>query len=187
MKINLNKIIIILGSIALTSCQTLTNIGLVQSKNDAIISVQNHQNFLNSSREYKKCIDEGHFFDRKASQSKDNSLSLYSKSADILSKCELILGDYTTIVSDEERMKNNALSIQNYLKSGRLKVASRSLEQFKNKFNKDLIYPDGSSFTKNAESILDFSNDKGSLNLEMTNNNQKIKSELKRAWYWIKK
>ena len=72
-------------------------------------------------------------------------------------------------------------------KSGRLKVASRSLEQFKNKFNKDLIYPDGSSFTRNAESILDFSNDKGSLNLEMTNNNQKIKSELKRAWYWIKK
>ena len=65
MKINLNKIIIILGSIALTSCQTLNHIGLVQSKNDAIINVQNHHNFLNSSREYKKCIDEGIFLIKK--------------------------------------------------------------------------------------------------------------------------
>ena len=142
---------------------------------------------MNSSREYKKCIEEGHFFDKKASQSKDNSLSLYYKSADILSKCELILGDYNTIVSDEERMKNYALSIQNYLKSGRLKVASLKLEDFKNKFDRDLIYSDGSSFIKNTEAILDIANEKKGLDLEMTNSNRKIKSELKRIWYWSKK
>lgn len=187
MKMKFNKIIIIIGSLALTSCQTFNDLGLMKSTNKAIINAQSHQNFLNSSREYKNCIDEGYFFDKKASESKDNSLSLYLKSADILSKCDLILGDYNTIVSEEQRMKNSALSIQNYLKSGKLKVASRSLEEFKNKFNKDLIYADGSSFTKNTESILDFSNEKSGLDLEMINNNQKIKAELKRAWYWIKK
>ena len=40
---------------------------------------------------------------------------------------------------------------------------------------------------ENVESILDFSNEKNSLELELTNNNKKIKNELRRAWYWKKK
>ena len=79
------------------------------------------------------------------------------------------------------------MSIQNYLKSGRLKVASLKLEDFKNKFDRDLIYSDGSSFIKNTEAILDIANEKKGLDLEMTNSNRKIKSELKRIWYWSKK
>ena len=49
------------------------------------------------------------------------------------------------------------------------------------------VYSDGSSFIKNTEAILDISNEKKGLDLEMTNSNRKIKSELKRIWYWSKK
>ena len=120
-------------------------------------------------------------------RAKDNSISLYSKSAEILSKCDQIVGNYNAIITQDQRMKNYALSIQNYLKSGRLKVASLKLEDFKNKFDRDLIYSDGSSFIKNTEAILDIANEKKGLDLEMTNSNRKIKSELKRIWHWSKK
>ena len=106
---------------------------------------------------------------------------------DILSKCDQMIGDYNTVSDQEKRLKNNAFAIQNYLKSGRLKVASLKLQEFIQRFKRDLIYPDGSSFLENVESILDFSNEKNSLELELTNNNKKIKNELRRAWYWKKK
>ena len=188
MKIKFNKIILAVGALALTSCQaSFKDYGLLNGNSKVITSVQSHQKFLNSSREYDRCVDEGHFFDKKASDSKDNSISLYSKSADILSKCDQLIGDYNTIVSKDQRMKNYALSIQNYLKSGRLKVASLKLEDFKNRFDRDLIYSDGSSFIKNTEVILDIGNEKKGLDLEMINSNRKIKSELKRIWHWSKK
>ena len=188
MKIILNKIILTLGALALTSCQTsFKDYGLLNGNSKVISSVQSHQKYLNSTREYERCVDEGHFFDKKASDSKDISISLYSKSAEILSKCDQIVGNYNTIITQDQRMKNYALSIQNYLKSGRLKVASLKLEDFKNKFDRDLIYSDGSSFIKNTEAILDIANEKKGLDLEMTNSNRKIKSELKRIWYWSKK
>ena len=188
MKIKFNKIIITLGALALTSCQaSFKDYGLLNNSSKVITSAQSHQKYLNSTREYDKCVDEGYFFDQKASDSRDNAISLYSKSAEILSKCEQLIGDYSTIITKDQRMKNYALSIQNYLKSGRLKVASSKLEDFKSKFDRDLIYSDGSSFIKNTEAILDIANEKKGLDLEMTNSNRKIKSELKRIWHWSKK
>ena len=188
MKIKLNKVILTIGALALTSCQaSFKDYGLLNGNSKVISSAQSHQKYLNSTREYERCVDEGYFFDKKASDSKDNSISLYSKSAEILSKCDQIVGNYNAIITQDQRMKNYALSIQNYLKSGRLKVASLKLEDFKNKFDRDLIYSDGSSFIKNTEAILDIANEKKGLDLEMTNSNRKIKSELKRIWYWSKK
>ena len=188
MKIKINNIIfIIIGALTLTSCQTLNNYGFLKNENEVINNAQNHQRFLTVSREYKNCINEGMYFNKKASESSDSSISLYSKSADILSKCDQMIGDYNTVVDQEKRLKNNAFAIQNYLKSGRLKVASLKLQEFRERFKRDLIYPDGSSFVENVESILDFSNEKNSLELELTNNNKKIKNELRRAWYWTKK
>ena len=188
MKIKINNIIfIIIGALTLTSCQTLNNYGFLKNENEVINNAQSHQRFLTVSREYKNCINEGMYFNKKASESSDSSISFYSKSADILSKCDQMIGDYNTVVDQEKRLKNNAFAIQNYLKSGRLKVASLKLQEFRERFKRDLIYPDGSSFIENVESILDFSNEKNSLELELTNNNKKIKNELRRAWYWKKK
>ena len=50
MKIKLNKIILTLGALALTSCQaSFKDYGLLNNNSKVITSVQNHQKFLNSS------------------------------------------------------------------------------------------------------------------------------------------
>ena len=179
-----NKFIFLLGALSLTSCKTITS--MVNSDNSSIAHTQQAAKLQNQSREYHGCVSDGLMFDSKASTSKDNSQSLYGKSASILSNCDEILGNYNVTVNEELRMQNYALSIQNYLKAGNLKLASNNLDKFKNKFSKDLIYSDGSSFIENMDTVLDFSNEKNGLDIALKNSNKKIKSELKRAWYWSK-
>lgn len=181
---HLNKLIFLLGALSLTSCKTLTT--MVNSDSSSIAHTQQVAKLQNQTREYNSCVSDGLMFDSKASISKENSQSLYGKSANILSKCDEILGNYNITVNEELRMQNYALSIQNYLKAGNLKLASNNLNKFKNKFSKDLIYSDGSSFIENMDTILDFSNEKNGLDVAIKNSNRKIKSELKRAWYWLK-
>ena len=48
------------------------------------------------------------YFNKKASESSDSSISLYSKSADILSKCDQMIGDYNTVV-DQEKVKKQCI------------------------------------------------------------------------------
>ena len=91
------------------------------------------------------------------------------------------------LVSEEKQMKNFALSIQNFLKSGNINQARLKLKTFKNKFNKGLMYPDGSDFISNIEILVNYQDPKKELNLAMVNANKKIKNELKRAWHWSKK
>ena len=179
-----NKFIFLLGALSLTSCKTITS--MVNSDSSSIAHTQQAAKLQNQSREYHGCVSDGLMFDSKASTSKGNSQSLYRKSASILSKCDEILGNYNVTVNEELRMQNYALSIQNYLKAGNLKLASNNLDKFKNKFSKDLIYSDGSSFIENMDTVLDFSNEKNGLDIAIKNSNKKIKSELKRAWYWSK-
>lgn len=181
---HLNKLIFLLGALSLTSCKTLTT--MVNSGSSSIAHTQQVAKLQNQTREYNSCVSDGLMFDSKAAISKENSQSLYGKSANILSKCDEILGNYNITVNEELRMQNYALSIQNYLKAGNLKLASNNLNKFKNKFSKDLIYSDGSSFIENMDTILDFSNEKNGLDVAIKNSNRKIKSELKRAWYWLK-
>ena len=99
---------------------------------------------------------------------------------------DLVGGNLELYPYDDREKGNGRLSIQNYLKAGNLRLASNNLDKFKNKFNKDLIYSDGSSFIENMDTILDFSNEKNGLDIAIKNSNKKIKSELKRAWYWSK-
>ena len=181
---HLNKLIFLLGAFSLTSCKTLTT--MVNSDSSSIAHTQQVAKLQNQTREYNSCVSDGLMFDSKAAISKENSQSLYGKSANILSKCDEILGNYNITVNEELRMQTYALSIQNYLKAGNLKLASNNLNKFKNKFSKDLIYSDGSSFIENMDTILDFSNEKNGLDVAIKNSNRKIKSELKRAWYWLK-
>ena len=64
MKIKLNKIILTLGALALTSCQaSFKDYGLLNDNSKVISSAQSHQKYLNSTREYERCVDEGYFFD----------------------------------------------------------------------------------------------------------------------------
>lgn len=110
----------------------------------------------------------------------------YNKSAKILSDCDLLIKGNSYIINEVERMQNIALSIQNYIKAGNLIQASLNLKDYKNTFEKDLIYMDGSSFIENIETILNHSAPKVSGKFALTNNNRVIRSELKRINYWSK-
>ena len=184
-----NRILIFVGmSISLASCNMVETLSQTkQSKNYAIENKIVSINQANLTRSYQECIKDGKKIDALASQNTKNSISLFHKSASVLVKCNDSLKNQNHFISKETQMKNLALGIQNFVKSGDLMQANAYLEVFKSKFNKDLMYPDGSSFTSNIELILNYKNEVDELNLAMINANPKLKNELKRAWYWSKK
>ena len=49
MKIKIYNIIIIIGALTLTSCQTLNNYGFLKNENEVINTAQSHQRFLTVS------------------------------------------------------------------------------------------------------------------------------------------
>ena len=184
-----NRILIFVCiSISLASCNMVETLSQNKpSKNYAIENKIVSINQANLTRSYQECIKDGKKIDALASQNIKNSISLFHKSARVLVKCNDTLKNQNHFISKEDQMKNLALGIQNFVKSGDLKQANIYLEVFKNKFNKDLMYPDGSSFTSSIELILNYKNEVDELNLAMINANPKLKNELKRAWYWKKK
>ena len=184
--INTRFIIIFALSVSLTSCNMAETMQLSKSKNTAIENRIESINQAKLTRDYQKCIDDGRKLDILAFQDSTNSKSLYHKSAKILTKCHSIIINNKHFVTQENEMKNFALGIQNFVKSGNLIKAKENLKIFKNTFDKDLMYPDGSSFISNMELLVNYKDQKGELYLAMTNANKKLKNELKRSWYWSK-
>ena len=185
--INNRFLITVALGISLASCNMAERLQLSKNKNTAIENRITSINQASLTRNYQKCVEDGKKIDHLASQDMVNSKSLFYKSANILTKCEEMIGNNNHFVSEENRMKNFALSIQNFLKSGNINQARLKLKTFKNKFNKGLMYPDGSDFISNIEILVNYQDPKKELNLAMVNANKKIKNELKRAWHWSKK
>lgn len=183
MKIKYKNIIFLaFSSFALASCN-LT----MDNKNARIETSIKNVKISSSLRSYDKCIEDGKSFDNLASTKNEGADSLYNKSAKILNDCDFLIQDNPYMVNETERMKNAALSIQNYIKAGNLVQASLNFKKFQNTFNKDLIYRDGSSFTENVESILSHKDQNVSGTFALINNSKIIRSELKRINYWSKK
>ena len=90
------------------------------------------------------------------------------------------------MVSENERMRNLALSIQNYVKAGNLIQASLNFKDFQNSFDKDLTYRDGSSFEENIQTILTHNSPNKSIKFALVNNSRSIRKELERINYWSK-
>jgi hypothetical protein len=65
--------------------------------------------------------------------------------------------------------------------------ASFNLKDFKNTFDKDLTYKDGSSFIENIEAFLAHNDPQKSGGFALANNSRSIRKELKRINYWSKK
>ena len=94
--------------------------------------------------------------------------------------------DGTHLVSEEQRMKAYALSVQNYLIGGDV-AGQTNLKKFKQAFGgKDLIYADGTSFLDTYDALFSYTNtDKKSLlNLASLNAKPSVKDEIRRIWYW---
>ena len=167
---------------ALVSCN-ITN----DNKNARIETSIKNLKITNTLRSYNECIDDGKSFDSLAATKNEEALSLYNKSAKILHDCDFIIRDNLYMVEENERMKNSALSIQNYIKAGNLIQASLNFKDFQNNFDKDLTYRDGSSFVENIQTILTHNSPNKSVTFALVNNSRSIRKELKRINYWSKK
>ena len=180
---NIYKKFILVGitSLSLISCNIIDN-----QQSASIETKLQDIKLSNNIRNYTSCIEDGRNFDRIAATKNEEAESLYNKSAKILSDCDLLIKGNPYMINEVERMQNIALSIQNYIKAGNLIQASLNLKDYKNTFEKDLIYMDGSSFIENVETILNHSVPKVSGKFALTNNNRVIRSELKRINYWSK-
>jgi hypothetical protein len=180
---NIYKKFILVGitSLSLISCNITDN-----QQSASIETKLQDIKLSNNIRNYSACIEDGRNFDRLATTKNEEAESLYNKSAKILSDCDLLIKGNPYMINEVERMQNLALSIQNYIKAGNLIQASLNLIDYKNTFQKDLIYKDGSSFIENVETILNHSDPKTSGKFALTNNNRVIRSELKRINYWSK-
>ncbi|MDC1357540.1 hypothetical protein N8310_08135 [Pseudomonadota bacterium] len=183
MKIKYKEIILIaLTGITLSSCNVIGD-----NKNARIETAIKNVKISTSLRSYDQCVKEGKSFDNLASSKKEEADSLYNKSAKILYDCDFLIANNSYLVNENERMKNSALSIQNYIKAGNLIQASLNFKEFQNTFNKDLTYKDGSSFIENIESLLAHNDPNITSEFALINNSKIIKSELKRINYWSKK
>ena len=176
-----NIIFIALSSFSLASCNISTNSQSAKIQNSIDYSKVN-----SLYRTYNKCIDNGKNFDELASKRNTAANSLYNKSAKILTDCEILIKENPYVIDENERMKNFALTIQNYIKAGNLIQASINFKDFQDTFNNDLIYDDGSSFSENISSILEYKNANISSKFALINNSKIIRTEMKRINYWSK-
>ncbi len=138
---------------------------------------------ISDMREYRQCRDDGVELDSKARSS--GSAGQYLASARLLEKCETELGQDAASLAVDERMRAYALGIQNYIKGGDLKTASRNLARFKEAFaGKDLYFTSGSSFIETMESVLGKKRPGAFADLALLNVNNELKSEMRRIRYW---
>ena len=157
------------------------------NKNARIETSIKNVKITNTLRSYNECIDDGKSFDSLATTKNEEAPSLYNKSAKILHDCDVIIRNNLYMVEENERMKNSALSIQNYIKAGNLIQASLNFKDFQNNFDKDLTYRDGSSFVENIQTILTHNSPNKPVTFALINNSRSIRKELKRINYWSKK
>ena len=144
--------------------------------------VANFEN-ITAVREYRQCTNDAMVVDQSARQ--ENAPARYTKSAQLIAKCEAGLGERASLVPVEERMRNYALDVQNHFKGGDVVQARANLEKFKATFaDKDLYYADGSSFVDTMEILLGLRDYTALGEFSVANVNSVVKAELRRVRYW---
>lgn len=138
---------------------------------------------VSAMRDFRGCRDEALALDEQARTSGDTAR--YLASARLLERCESELGPEVAGVSKEERMRAYGLTIQNYIKGGDSASARANLDRFKQAFpNKDLYYPDGSSFRETMEVLLGQRDTLEFGQFATLNVSGELKDEMRRVDYW---
>lgn len=136
-----------------------------------------------TQKTFMDCKQEGHAFDRQASE--QNRQELYLASAEKLLSCESNLGQNAHLIDVQDRMKTYALGIQNKVKGGDVNGASVAFQKFKSYFaGMDLIYENGSSFSASYTALLGANGDADQLKLASINAKPQVKKEVRRIWHW---
>lgn len=132
---------------------------------------------------YRTCRDEAMGLDSQARER--GSVGAYLNSARVIEKCEARLAGNADGIQTDERMRLQALGVQNYFKGGDVQAARGNFEAFKRNFpEQDLYFPDGSSFTATMETLLGQSNPTSYGAFAVLNVNSQIKSEIRRLNHW---
>ncbi len=150
---------------------------------DSITFREERYQDLSAMRGFQSCRDEAVDLDTQARTSGDPAR--YLASARLLERCGSDLGPDASTVSDDERMRAYALTVQNYLKGGDAGSARRNLERFKQAFpDRDLYYPDGSSFRETMEVLLGQRDPTDFGQYATLNVSSALKDEMRRVEYW---
>ena len=139
---------------------------------------------IQTMRDYRGCVDDAL---RVADQAKTSGqVGGYRTSAKILERCEADLGSGGIQLAREERMRNYALGILNYLKAGDVQKAQANLEIFKKVFTGyDLYLPNGASFQDSLTFLTAKQDDASSMQgMALLNITPELRAEIQRVRYW---
>ena len=138
---------------------------------------------ITALRGYRSCAEEAQALDVKARETR--SPARYLASARLIERCETELGMGGAGLAPEERMRNYALAVHNYVRGGDLKRARETFERFQTAFPKqDLYYTDGSSFVDTTRALLGQANDQEMARFSMLNISSALKAEMNRISHW---
>ena len=133
-------------------------------------------------RKFRPCVISG---DAGTKLRTSGDSARYLASARLLERCESELGPDVAGVSKEARMRAYGLTIQNYIKGGDSASARANLDRFKQTFpDRDLYYPDGSSFRETMEVLLGQRDALEFGQFATLNVSTRLKDEMRRVGYW---
>ena len=138
---------------------------------------------ISTMRDYRGCIDDALKISDQAKGSGQSSG--YRTSAKIFERCEADLGPEATQLAREERMRNYALGIINYIKAGEIRRAQTNMKKFQKAFNgNDLYLPNGASFIDSVTLLTTKHDDASAPEMAMMNVSSALRAEFNRMHFW---
>ncbi len=138
---------------------------------------------ISAMRDYRGCIDDALKVAEQAKAS--GQTGGYRTSAKIFERCEAELGSEAAQLAREERMRNYALGIVNYIKAGDIRHAQTNLEKFKKAFDgHDLYLPNGASVIDSVSLLTTKRDDASAQEMAMMNVSSTLRAEIQRVRFW---
>ena len=168
----------VVGVTALAGCVPATTGGM-----EGIGFRQARFQEIAAMRDYRGCVDDAV---KVADQARETGQAGgYRRSAQILERCESDLGPEGANLAREERMRNYALGIVNYIKAGDIQKAQANLETFKQTFDgHDLYLPNGASFVDSVTLLTVNGDDASPQRMAMMNVPSDLRAEMQRLRFW---
>ena len=134
-------------------------------------------------RDYRSCVEDALKIAEQVITS--GQAGGYRTSAQILESCESNLGSGGAQLAQEERMRNYALAITNYVKAGEVRKAQEKLEIYKKTFDGyDLYLPNGSSFIDSLTLLTAKYEDSSPEGMALMNVSSTLRAEIQRVRFW---
>ena len=135
---------------------------------------------------FRDCRDHALQLDKQAGS--HGSAARFLTSATVTQKCVTDLGPAANIISADERMRLQALSVINYFRGGNVEMARRHFQKFKTNWPEhDLYLSEGTSFMATAEALLGGTEDKTFGQFMALNVADEVKAEMRRLAHWKNK